>query len=297
MTDGHLISGNLIDPEHPLAVSSAPAAGETTALAAAIAAALDGLGVVLGASTATIGKLGANSGVDIGDVDVKSLPPVDINEIAPYPLSPVDAVYTPSTTSYAKITPAPTLLHMEVRARTASDDLIRASILTHKIADATTITSAAPTTDETDRLRATEFKGDNNVHMASLVYHDVVGPVITAADATDDPTLIALTLGINTALMTHAASATQHGGRADATFLAALTALALPASPTTAQCRAYLADAALKAAWDAHRAVTDGGIYVTIPAGSPDFWDCKGTVHYRTSTSGGTFTSTSFLSE
>lgn len=38
--------------------------------------------VVLAASTAVIGKLAANSGVDIGDVDVLTLPDVDINDIS-----------------------------------------------------------------------------------------------------------------------------------------------------------------------------------------------------------------------
>jgi len=43
---------------------------------------LDGETVELGAGTASIGTLGANSGVDIGDVDVTSLPDVDINDIS-----------------------------------------------------------------------------------------------------------------------------------------------------------------------------------------------------------------------
>jgi hypothetical protein len=238
-----------------------------------------------------LGKLNAGT-AHIGEVD--------IGTIANYPNAPVQTVYSPSTTAYVKIAPHADNLHMEIAPRVTSDDLIYASILTHKIADATTITSAAPTTDETDRLRATEFKNDTNVHMASLTYHEVAGPAITEADATDDATLIALTVAIDTALRTHAASSTQHGGRADAVFVAALASLALPASPSKAQCRTYLADAALKAAWDAHRAVTDHlagvQVYSVRAAGLPKEWDCAGSVFVRCSSSGGIFVTEEYRS-
>jgi len=65
-----------------------------TSLATSIPAGTNSIGtVILGAGTAAIGKLAANSGVDIGDVDVTSLPAlpsgtntigkVDVNAIAP----------------------------------------------------------------------------------------------------------------------------------------------------------------------------------------------------------------------
>ena len=65
-----------------------------TSLATALPAGTNSIGtVILGAGTAAIGKLAANSGVDIGDVDVTSLPAlpsgtntigkVDVNAIAP----------------------------------------------------------------------------------------------------------------------------------------------------------------------------------------------------------------------
>jgi hypothetical protein len=258
-------------------------------------------------NTQTIGKLAANSGVNIGDVTLNAgtaeigklaagtahIGEVDVGIIANYPNAPVQTVYTPSTTAYVKITPDPTNLHMEISPRTTSDDLIYASVLTHKIADATTITSAAPTTDETDRLRATEFKNDCNTHMASLTYHEVAGPAITADDATDDATLIALCQEIDLDLKAHAASTTQHGGRADAVFVAALASLALPATPSKAECRTYLADAALKAAWDAHRVITNHlagvQVYAVHAAGTPKSWDCDGSLFCRCSTSGATF--------
>lgn len=56
---------------------------DTQLRAADVKVTLDSEAVVLGAGTATIGKLGANSGVDIGDVDVTSLPalPAGTNSI------------------------------------------------------------------------------------------------------------------------------------------------------------------------------------------------------------------------
>ena len=185
---------------------------------------------------------------------------------------------SPATTAYVKVTPTgDDTLTLWLAPVVTTETLQYCTILTHMIADATTITSAAPTTDETDRLRATEFKNDCNAHMASLAYHQAVGPTITAADATDDATLILLCPAIDAALKAHAASTTQHGGRADAVFLAALATLALPAVPTKGECRTYLADLALMAAWTAHLAVTDNSIYATHGAAvMPLKWPCRG---------------------
>mgnify|MGYP000870381980 CR=1 FL=1 len=213
-----------------------------------------------------------------------------IRGVLPYPAAPLMTLYSPSTTAYVKVELSDTTLLTEVAPTDTTKTLQYASVITHKIADGTTITSAAPTTDETDRLRANEFKADFNTHVAATAYHDAAGTAIATADATTDETLIALTLAIDAAMKAHAASTTEHGGRGDATFLAALEALELAAEPSTAQCRAYLADAALKAAWEAHLAVTDGGIYLTagtsvMPmkwASGADFW-CK------TNASGETF--------
>lgn len=59
-------------PENPVPVTGPLT--DTQLRAADVPVTLDGEAVVLGAGSATIGKLGANSGVDIGDVDVLSLP-------------------------------------------------------------------------------------------------------------------------------------------------------------------------------------------------------------------------------
>jgi hypothetical protein len=67
-----------------VAKAAAPTYGEGNIVAPRVtlsgdtAVTLDGETVVLGAGTAGIGKLTANSGVDIGDVDVTSLPAVSI---------------------------------------------------------------------------------------------------------------------------------------------------------------------------------------------------------------------------
>ena len=220
-----------------------------------------------------------------------------IRGILPFPAAPTMTLYSPATTAYVKVTPDAATKLMTIAPTVTTETLQYCSILTHKIADATTITSAAPTTDETDRLRATEFKGDINVHLASLAYHVTAGTAIAAADATSDATLVLLCPAIDAALRAHAASTTEHGGRGDAVLAAALVALALPAEPSKAECRTYLADAALKAAWDAHRAVTDGGIYMTQPAACmPLQWPSAVTFFCKTNVSAHTFATAEYQS-
>lgn len=215
----------------------------------------------------------------------------------PYPSAPVMTLYSPSTTAYVKVSPNAATLLMEVAPQTATEDLQYASLITHKIADATTITTAAPTTDETDRLRATEFKADFNVHVAATAYHAAAGTAIATADASSDETLIALCQALDAAMKAHAASTTVHGGRADAVFLAALTAAALPATPSKAECRTWLGDAVLKAAWEAHLAVTDSGIYMTAAAAIlPMVWRGLGAFWAKTSVSGHKFTTAEYRS-
>lgn len=218
-----------------------------------------------------------------------------IRGVLPYPAAPLMTLYGPTGTAYIKVTPSATTLLTEVAPQVTTETLQYASVITHKIADATTITSAAPTDDATDRLRANEFKGDFNTHVASTVYHDAAGTAIATADASTDETLIALTLAIDAAMKAHAASTTEHGGRGDATFLAALEALELAAEPSTAQCRAYLADAALKAAWEAHLAVTDGGIYLTAGTSvMPMRWASGAAFWCKTNVSGHKFSTAEY---
>lgn len=81
----HAVTGPLTDTQLratavPVSLASAPTTAVTGPLtdtqlrAADVKITLDSEAVVLGAGSAAIGKLAANSGVDIGDVDVTSLP-------------------------------------------------------------------------------------------------------------------------------------------------------------------------------------------------------------------------------
>lgn len=220
-----------------------------------------------------------------------------VRGVLPFPSAPVLTLYSPSTTAYAKVTPTATALLTEAAPIVTTETLQYASLITHKIADATTITSDAPTTDETDRLRANEFKADFNTHVAALAYHDTAGTAIATADATSDATLIALTVAIDAAMKAHAASTTEHGGRGDAVFAAALVTLALPAAPTKGECRTYLADAALKAAWTAHLAVVEGGIYLTAGVNAmPLRWASAAPFWCKTNVSGHTFAAAEYQS-
>lgn len=130
--------------------------------------------------------------------------------------------------------------------------------LLHKVADENVITSANPTNDPDDRLRANDFKNTFNDHTSSVEYHTAPGMAITTPDATDDASLISLCQVLNTMMMAHATT-NQHGGRPDIDLASALAVAALPATPTKAQCRTWLSDAVLKAAWEAHIAITELG--------------------------------------
>lgn len=346
-----------------------------------------------------------------------SIGQVDIDDIAPYPNTPTVTVYTPSTTAYVKVTPAATLAEMVVRARTTSDDLYYAALVTHKIADATTIAAADATDLATSKTLIDEIDGEAQTHIASTAYHIAAGEVIypghkaadttnttaaadmsdlatgyvladeleadliahgasttyhiaaaTIADMGDTPnseaTLVtkvnlirtaaiahyaatanhyvadyennrlatATTAATDTAsaqtlinllkaywnshcgvgaaaaadlaaviahanahrtgLLVHLADTASHGGIADATNLATLTAVASATNLATAQTLIT----ALKAALNSHYVKTDNGAYVTVPAGTALNWSCLGSFFCRTSTSGGTFTTTEFLS-
>jgi hypothetical protein len=226
---------------------------------------------------------------------VPMMPATDVYGDNPFPSAPTMTLYSPATTAYVKVTPAADTLLMTVAPTVTTETLTYASLITHKIADVTTITTAAPTTDETDRLRATEFKNDFNTHVASTAYHLAAGTAIATADATSDPTLIALCQALDARLKAHAASTTEHGGRGDAVFLAALVAAALPAVPSKAECRTWLADAVLKAAWEAHLAVTDNSTYMTTGAAvMPMRWPCVGPFWAKTNVSGHTFSTCEF---
>lgn len=213
----------------------------------------------------------------------------------PFPVSPVMTKYAPSTTAYVKVTPNAAALTMFLRPLVTTEDLQVASVVTHKIADATSIAAADGSDDATDRLLANELKADLNVHMASTAYHDTADTAITTADATSDATLIALTLALDDKWKAHSASTTVHGGLADAVMLAAVVALNLAASPSKAQCRTYLN--ALKPLHAAHLTVTDQDKYLIHAAGvMPLEWRCLGSFFAKTDVSGHSFVTQEFRS-
>ena len=218
---------------------------------------------------------------------------VDIDDIAPYPLTPTITLYTPGTTAYAKVTPSATLLDMIIRARTTSDDLYYAGIVTHKIGDATTIAATVPAASEAqDYALSIELIADHNTHTGSTTYHMTATAAASSTAATDEATLVAQANVSRTAMLAHYADTAAHGGRADATNLATVTATTIATNAATA--RTLLN--ALYPAHQAHLLVTDGGAYATVPAGSPLEWPCLGTVFVRASTSGNSFTVTEFTS-
>lgn len=93
------VTGALTDTQ--LRATAVPVSGpltDTQLRATDVKVTLDSEAVVLGEGSATIGKLGANSGVDIGDVDVTSLPAI------PAGTNSIGAVASNSVLSSATVT-------------------------------------------------------------------------------------------------------------------------------------------------------------------------------------------------
>lgn len=201
---------------------------------------------------------------------------------APFPSSPAVTAYSPSGAAYMKVTPTAESLELLVRPRTVSESLIFAPVVTHKVADASTIAATNPAVSEAESYAlVNELKGDYNTHIASVVYHVAADAgSCSLANATDEATLVALANNLRTLFGTHAANVTAHGGLADGVFAAAVAATTV----ATDAASAIVLENALAAAWLAHLAVVDQGAYVTVgSAVLPMRWPCLGSFFAKTS--------------
>jgi len=226
---------------------------------------------------------------------VPVIPATDSYGANPYPVSPVVTLYSPATTAYVKVTPASDTLLMTVAPTVTTETLTYASIITHKIADATTIAATNPATNNTTELYALadEVMDDFIVHIASTAYHATATGTITHTAATTEATAVAEVNLIRTSLLSHLASTTAHCGRADAVNLALVTAT----SACTDKAGAVTLINLLATYYLAHLAVVDNSTYMTHPAGEmPMLWPCLGSFYAKTNVSGHTFATCEFKS-
>lgn len=207
---------------------------------------------------------------------------------------PTMTAYTPATTSYARVVPSAGVALIEMRPNVGTENLQVASRVTHKIADATTLTQVHPsTTQAQDFALANELKGDHNTHVASTTYHVAAGTAITTPDADTDPKLIALANALRTAMAQHYASTTEHGGLADAVNLAVVTGTTIATDAASA--RTLLN--ALYPAHEAHLLVTDQNQFLIYSAATmPALWRCAAPFFAKTDVSGHTFAVAEYLS-
>lgn len=212
----------------------------------------------------------------------------------PYPSAPTMTLYSPATTAYVKVTPSATTLLTEVAPTVTTETLQYCSILTHKIADVTTIAAVNPAVDEaTSYALSIELADDFSTHIVSTAYHAVADTALVTTNATSEPTLVAEVNAIRAKMLTHFASATIHGGRADAVALAAVVATVV----ATDAASAITLENALAAAYLAHLAVVEGGIYMTTAAAvMPMQWRSLGAFWCKTNVSAHTFATTEFKS-
>jgi hypothetical protein len=214
---------------------------------------------------------------------------------APYPVSPVMTLYTPTTTNYVKVTPNAANLAMFLAPSVATETLTVASIVVHKIADVTTLSATNPATNDTTELYALadEVMEDFITHLASTSYHVTATGTITHTNATSEATAIAEVNLIRTNQLSHFASTTAHGGKADAAQLALVTATAA----CTTKAEAVTLINLLATYHLAHLAVTDVGAYYIHPAAvMPMQWNCLGSFFCKTSVSNHSFSTVEFRS-
>jgi len=212
----------------------------------------------------------------------------------PYPVSPVMTAYTPSTTAYVKVTPDASNITMFLRPNVATEALQVASILTHKIADATTIAATVPAVSEAESYALSiELADDFGTHVVSTAYHVNADTALTTTDATSEATLVAEVNAVRAKMLSHLASTTVHGGLADATNLATVTAT----SDATDAASAITLENVLAGAHAAHLLVTDQNKYLVHAAGvMPMEWRCLGSFFCKTDASGHTFVTQEFRS-
>jgi len=160
-----------------------------------------------------------------------------------------------------------------------------ASTACHSVADSINVALVAATTIATNTASAQTLI---NLLKAYWNSHCAVGDA-TAAD------LAAVIVGANAAraaLLAHYANSTIHSGTADAANLATLTAV--PACTDAAT--SYTLLNAEKATVNLHYLTAAyGAAYGTVAAGYPLEWPSTAPVFVKTSSSGGTFTTTEFI--
>lgn len=151
----------------------------------------------------------------------------------------------------------------------------------HSVADPINFDAATATTPGSD-----EASDQTLINLLKSYWnsHCAVGDA-TAGD------LAAVVVAANAAkagLLAHMADdEVAHGGTADATNLATLTAVADADDQATANTLLT----AEKATYNAHCAILEGGAYITAgPVGLPIDWPCAGAIFVKTDTSGGVFT-------
>jgi hypothetical protein len=212
----------------------------------------------------------------------------------PYPLTPVVTVYSPTGAAYMKVTPNAANLNMVIRPRVTSQALIYAPLITHKVADATSISATVPAVTEGESYALSiELADDFSTHIVSTVYHATADTALVTTNATSEATLVAEVNATRAKMLTHFASTSIHGGVDDATSLATVTAT----SACTDAASAIVLENVLVAAHAAHLAVTDGGAYITAGAvGLPINWPCLGAIWVKTDTSSGVFTAAEWRS-
>jgi hypothetical protein len=226
---------------------------------------------------------------------VPMMPATDVYGDNPFPSAPLMTLYSPATTAYVKVAPAADTLLMTVAPTVTTETLQFASIITHKIADVTTIAATNPATNDTTELYALadEVMEDFIVHIASTAYHASATGTITHTNATTEATAVTEVNLIRTNMLSHLASSTVHCGRADATNLALVTAT----SACTDKAGAVTLINLLATYYLAHLAVVDNSTYMTHPAGEmPMQWPCLGSFYCKTNVSGHTFSTCEFKS-
>jgi len=204
--------------------------------------------------------------------------------------------YTPSTTAYVKVSTFSDTIMIHMRPVVVTEDLIVASTIVHKIADANGIAATNPAVSDAEaQLMVTEIKADFNTHVASLAYHLAAGTnLITMANASNEATTVALTNEIAAKLAAHFADTSVHGGAADAVNLAAVAIAAL--APATNYATAKTEMNLLVTAWIAHIAVTDVSTFITYPAATmPVIWATNSDFWAKTGVSGHSFVVAEFL--
>ena len=113
----------------------------------------------------------------------------NVRAILPFPYAPEVTAITPTGAAYTKVVPDDDVLAVHVRARTTTENLVWASVITHKVADATTTIAAADPDDlAKSKTAADEILADSNTHIANLSYHQAAADAWYAGHIEDDAT-------------------------------------------------------------------------------------------------------------